>query len=145
MEDIAVSFPGGKRVDAHVGDFVIHTDQPVHQGGEGTAVGPFDLFLASLAACAGLYVLGFCQARSLSTDGLALRQHVDVDPTSKLPTRIRMEVQLPPSFPERYRAAIVRAAEGCKVKKTIAAGPVVEVVAVPSDAVDGAVAGATAA
>jgi hypothetical protein len=55
-----------------------------------------------------------------------------------------MEVQLPPSFPERYRAAIVRAAEGCKVKKTIAAGPAVEVVAAPSEAVGGDVAGATA-
>jgi ribosomal protein S12 methylthiotransferase accessory factor len=145
MNDIAVSFPGGKRVDAQVGDLVIHTDQPVDQGGEGTAVAPFDLFLASLATCAGLYVLGFCQARNLSTDGLALRQHVDVDPTTKLPSRIRMEVQLPPSFPERYRAAIVRAAEGCKVKKTIAAGPAVEVVAVPSDAVDGEVARARCA
>jgi ribosomal protein S12 methylthiotransferase accessory factor len=145
MNDVSVSFPGGKRVDAQVGNFVIHTDQPFDQGGAGTAAGPFDLFLASLATCAGLYVLGFCQARGLSTDGLALRQHVDVDPSTKLPSRIRMEVQLPPSFPERYRAAIVRAAEGCKVKKTIAAGPLVEVVAVPSDATKGEVAGATVA
>lgn len=129
MEGIAVSFPGGKRVDARVGGFVIHTDQPVEHGGEGSAVAPFDLFLASLATCAGLYVLGFCQARGLSTDGLELHQQVELEPTTKLPVRIRMEVLLPPSFPERYRAAIVRAAEGCKVKKTLAAAPAIEVVA----------------
>jgi ribosomal protein S12 methylthiotransferase accessory factor len=140
MHDIAVSFPGGKRVDARIGEFVIHTDQPVDQGGEGTAVAPFDLFLASVATCAGLYVLGFCQARSLSTDGLALHQHVDFDATTKLPSRIRMEVVLPPSFPERYRVAIVRAAEGCKVKKTVTAAPPIDVAALPSEPLDGVVA-----
>jgi ribosomal protein S12 methylthiotransferase accessory factor len=141
MHGITVSFPGAKRVDAHVGDFVIHTDQPVDQGGEGAAAAPFDLFLASIATCAGLYVLGFCQARGLSTDGLALRQYVDVDPMTKLPAGVRIELQLPRSFPEKYRAAVVRAAEGCKVKKTIAAQPAVEIMALPSDLEEGDVVG----
>ena len=127
MKDISVSFPGGKRVDAKVGEFVVHTDQPVDSGGAGSAVAPFDLFLASLATCAGIYVLGFCQARGLPTDGISLRQQVDLDPTTKLPTRIRLELVLPAAFPEKYRAAVVRAAEGCKVKKTIAAAPRIEV------------------
>jgi ribosomal protein S12 methylthiotransferase accessory factor len=131
MQDIAVSFPGGKRVDARIGPFVVHTDQPTDQGGEGSAVAPFDLFLASLATCAGLYVLGFCQTRGLSTEGLALYQRVEIDPVTKLPTRIRLEVALPPTFPEKYRVAVLRAAEGCKVKKTIAASPSIEVVAIP--------------
>jgi ribosomal protein S12 methylthiotransferase accessory factor len=129
MDDIEVSFPGGKRVDARVGAFVVRTDQPRESGGEESAVGPFDLFLASIATCAGLYVLGFCQARNLSTEGLSLRQHVELNPDTKLPTRMRIEVLLPASFPEKYRAAVVRAAEGCKVKKTIAASPIIEVVA----------------
>jgi ribosomal protein S12 methylthiotransferase accessory factor len=127
MDEIEVTFPGGKRVDAHMGPFVVHTDQPVEAGGEGSAVGPYDLFLASLATCAGIYVVGFCQARGLSTEGLTLRQRVEVDPATQLPRRIRMELGLPPSFPEKYRTAILRAAEGCKVKKSVAAAPVIEV------------------
>jgi ribosomal protein S12 methylthiotransferase accessory factor len=127
MEDIEVTFPGGKRIDARVGRHIVHTDQPLDAGGEATAVAPFDLFLASLAACAGLYVLGFCQARGISTDGLAIRQQADVDPATKLPSRICLRLQLPPSFPEKYRTAVVRAAEGCKVKKTIAAQPSIEI------------------
>ena len=64
MEDeMRVTFPGGKKVDAEYKGFVIRTDQPVHQGGEGTAPAPFDLFLASIATCAGIYVLSFCQNR----------------------------------------------------------------------------------
>jgi len=132
MDDIEVTFPGGKRVDARVGGFVVHTDQPVELGGEGSAVAPFDLFLASLATCAGIYVLGFCQARGLSTDGLAIRQHVEADPVTKLPSLISLELVLPPTFPEKYRVAVVRAAEGCKVKKTIAAAPALEVVVAPA-------------
>jgi ribosomal protein S12 methylthiotransferase accessory factor len=125
--DIEVSFPGGKRVDAHLGDLVVRTDQPVSQGGEGTAVAPFDLFLASIATCAGIYVLGFCQARALSTEGITLKQHVEFNPETKLPASIRLEIGLPATFPDKYREAVVRAAEGCKVKKTIASPPVIEV------------------
>jgi putative redox protein len=138
--DIEVSFPGGKRVDAQVGAHVIRTDQPASLGGEDTAPAPFDLFLASVATCAGIYVLGFCQARGLSTDGITLRQRMDYDETTKLPSRIRLELGLPPTFPEKYRTAIVRAAEGCKVKKTMAALPLIEVVAPAAPATAGAAA-----
>jgi putative redox protein len=122
MDPIEVTFPGGKRVDARVGSHVVHTDQPIEAGGEGSAVGPFELFLASVAACAGTYVLAFCEARRLPVEG-TLRQRTEVDPTSKLPTAVLLELTLPASFPEKYRAAVVRAAEGCKVKRTITAAP----------------------
>ena len=128
MEDIEVTFPGGKRVDAQVGPFVVRTDQPVEAGGTGSVVAPFDLFLASLATCAGIYVLGFCQARGLPTEGIRLRQRVEIDSSTKLPSHVRLELTLPASFPDKYRPAVVRAAEGCKVKKTIAAAPVIDVV-----------------
>ncbi len=128
MQDIEVSFPGGKRVDAQVGPFLVRTDQPVEDGGDGSALGPFDLFLASVATCAGIYVLGFCQARDIPMRGISLRQHVDIDPATKLARKIRLELTLPASFPEKYRVAITRAAEGCKVKKTIASAPAIDVV-----------------
>ncbi len=134
MMNIEVTFPGGKRVDAKVGEHVVRTDQPVEAGGGGSAVSPTDLFLASIATCAGFYVLAFCQARGLPTHEIGLRQHVELDASTKLPTRVRLEVQVPSSFPEKHLAAIVRAAESCKVKKTIAAGPRIEVLVARADA-----------
>lgn len=125
--DIRVSFPGGKRVDAELGGRVIATDQPPDLGGADSAPAPFDLFLASIATCAGIYMLGFCQARGLATEGLGLSQHVEYDPESKLPRHVKLELTLPPAFPEKYRSAIVRAAERCKVKQTIAAQPSFEI------------------
>jgi ribosomal protein S12 methylthiotransferase accessory factor len=97
--DIEVSFPGGKRVDARCGDFNVKTDQPQELGGDGSAIAPYDLFLASVATCAGVYVLGFCQARGLPTEGLALVQRHEVDPTTQLVGRIRLELTLPKAFP----------------------------------------------
>jgi putative redox protein len=130
--DIEVSFPGGKRVNAHFGGFEIETDQPRELGGAESAPGPYDLFLASLATCAGIYVLGFCQARGISTEGLRLTQENELDPETKLVRRVRIELHLPAGFPEKYRAAIVRTAEGCKVKKTLANPPTFEIVVAPS-------------
>ncbi len=126
--DIEVTFPGGKRVAAQVGAHRIETDQPVELGGQDSAPAPFDLFLASIATCAGIYLLGFVQARGLSSEGLCLRQVVETDPDSHLPCSVRLELTLPSGFPEKYRAAVVRAVENCKVKKTIAAAPKFEVV-----------------
>lgn len=127
--DIEVSFPGNKRVVAELPGHRIETDQPAELGGEDQAPAPYDLFLASLATCAGIYALGFLQARGLSTEGLRLRQHVELDPVSKLPSKVRLELTLPAGTPEKYRAAVVRAMEGCKVKKTLAAPPAFEVLA----------------
>jgi ribosomal protein S12 methylthiotransferase accessory factor len=126
--DIEITFPGGKRVDAQVGKHVIHTDQPESLGGADAEPAPFDLFLASIGTCAGIYALGFCQARGLPTEGLKVRQHVDFDPDTHLPSNVRLEVVVPSDFPDKYRSAILRAAEGCKVKKTIAAMPSFDVV-----------------
>jgi putative redox protein len=125
--DIAVSFPGGLRVDAQVGGHVLRTDQPASGGGEDSAPAPFDLFLASIATCAGIYALGYCRARNLSTQGLALVQRAELDPTTKLPNRITLRLTLPSGFPEHHRVAIQRAIASCKVKKTIAAAPAFEV------------------
>lgn len=131
--DIKVLFPGGKRVDAVVGTHVIRTDQPVSAGGADSAPAPFELFLASLASCAGIYILGFCQARGISTEGLELVQRHAVDPATKLLDAVTLELVLPRGFPERYREAIVRAAEGCKVKKTLAHAPTISVRARPAN------------
>lgn len=127
---IDVRFPGGKRVDAVVGGQVVHTDQAEAHGGGGTAPEPFDLFLASLATCAGLYVLVFCQARGIPTEELRLVQEQVVE-DGKL-ARVRLEVHLPANFPAKYVDAVRAAASGCRVKKTLLDPPQVEVVAVPA-------------
>ena len=119
MSDImTVVFPGNKRVHAIYGGFEIATDQAVDSGGEASAPEPYDLFLASLATCAGIYVLGFCQKRGIPSDDVRIVQKWDRDEKSNRVTAIRISIEVPPDFPEKYRPTLVRAANQCAVKKT---------------------------
>jgi ribosomal protein S12 methylthiotransferase accessory factor len=121
--EMTVSFPGGARVDAQFGAYTVHTDQPPHAGGEGTAPAPFSLFLASIATCAGIYVLGFCRQRGLPTDGIRIVQRSEGDSKTGMVKKLGLDIEVPPSFPERYYDALVRAANQCAVKKHIEAPP----------------------
>lgn len=121
--DMLISFPGGARVDARVGPFTVRTDQPVRGGGDDSAPTPFATFLASIGTCAGIYVLGFCRQRGLPTDGIHIVQRLEADPRSGLVGRIGLDIHVPPSFPAKYRAALVRAAEQCAVKKHFESPP----------------------
>lgn len=126
--EMTVSFPGGVAVNAEFRGHTVRTDQPAPHG-FGSAPAPFDLFLASLATCAGFYALRFCQERAIPTDAMALTLATRRDPESHKLATIRIALALPPGFPEKYRAAIVRAMDQCAVKKTILDPPAFEVVA----------------
>ena len=121
--ELNVRFPGGKRVDVEVGGFTILTDQLPRDGGDGSAPPPFYLFLGSIATCAGIYALGFCQSRNLSTEGLALSMDWDWDPKRPGPAGAALRLRLPQGFPEHYRDGIVKAMELCAVKKNIETPP----------------------
>jgi putative redox protein len=122
--EMIVDFPGGAKVDAHFSGFTVPTDQPVQGGGENSAPTPFALFLASLGTCAGIYVLGFCKQRNLPTEGIRLVQRMESNPATGMLIKIEIEIQVPPSFPEKYYDALIRSADQCKVKKTIENPPV---------------------
>jgi putative redox protein len=115
--EMAITFPGGARVDASFGPYVVPTDQPPQGGGEGMAPTPFAMFLASIGTCAGIYVLNFLRKRDLSSEGIRLIQRMHMDQATGMVEHIDLEIQVPSDFPERYHAALVRAAELCAVKK----------------------------
>lgn len=125
--EMVIDFPGGARVDAHFGPYTVMTDQPPQGGGEGSAPTPFALFLASLGTCAGIYVLGFCRQRGLPTEGIRVVQRMHSDPATGMLGLVELEIQVPPSFPEKYHEALIRSASQCAVKKHLEAPPAFDV------------------
>jgi putative redox protein len=121
--EMLIDFPGGARVDAHFGSFTVRTDQPP----EASAPTPFATFLASIGTCAGIYVLGFCQQRGLPTEGIQIVQRIHSNPSSGMVDKIDLEIQLPPTFPEKYKQAVIRSAELCAVKKHFENPPKIDV------------------
>lgn len=123
MKQMQILFPGGKKVDASYNGFTIKTDQSKAEGGKGSAPEPFALFLASIGTCAGIYVASFLQTRDIPTDDLKITLDFKWNDKTHHLDDIAMHIQLPPKFPEAYKAAVIRTAEMCTVKKHIANPP----------------------
>ncbi len=130
-KDLKVVFGENYRIDVEYKGFTVKTDQPVRDGGDGTAPSPFDYFLVSLAACAGYYALAFCKERKLATDGLSVSMATERGEASKMIDKVTVTLGLPAGFPEKYRFAIVKAVDHCTVKAHIQRAPQFEIVVAP--------------
>jgi ribosomal protein S12 methylthiotransferase accessory factor len=117
--EMLIDFPGGSRVDAHFGGFTVNTDQPPAS----SAPSPFEMFLASIGTCAGIYVLGFCQQRGLPTTDIRIVERVAHSQLTHMVEKIDLEIQVPATFPEKYRESLIRSAELCAVKKHLEKPP----------------------
>jgi len=120
--EIVVTLPGARRVDAKIARHTIRTDQPIDKGGQDSAPTPFDLFLASIGTCAGVFVQGFCAQRGIPTDDIRITERPRFSGEGTL-LEIDLDLQLPASFPEKYRTALVKVVEQCSVKRAIRAQP----------------------
>jgi putative redox protein len=130
-KELKVVFGDKYRIDVEYKGYVIKTDQPVRDGGDATAPSPFDLFLASLAACAGFYAAAFCKERKIPTEGLGVTMTTERGEVSKMIDKVTVTVDLPSGFPEKYRFALVKAVDHCTVKAHILRAPQFEIVTRP--------------
>lgn len=126
--NMQIYFEDGKKVNASYKGNVIKTDQSIEDGGEGSAPSPFDLFLASIGTCAGIYVKGFCDQRKIPTDDIKIIQTMEFSQETRLINKIALDIQLPPGFPEKYKDAVKNAANLCAVKKHLNNPPQIEVI-----------------
>jgi ribosomal protein S12 methylthiotransferase accessory factor len=122
-----IEHEGGLKFGAAVRDHIVFTDQPIGVGGSDSAVTPLELIGVALGSCIALYIVQFCQARSLATAGL----RVEVEQqTSKAPYRVSrydVNVVLPEGFPEEYRNAVERVARSCPAHNTLQHSPEIHV------------------
>jgi putative redox protein len=124
--DMIVTFPGNKKVNAEYKGFTIQTDQAVHAGGDGSAPAPFDLFLASIGTCAGIYVVYFCEKRGIPLDNIRVVQRMQRNAETRMIEKIAIDVEIPPDFPEKYRQPLINAVDLCAVKKHMVNPPAFE-------------------
>jgi putative redox protein len=131
--DLTVTLPGNKKVDATYKGFTIHTDQAKYAGGDESAPAPFDLFLASIGTCGGVYVVYFCEKRGIPFENIRLIQRMEKDPETKMIKKISLDIELPPDFPEKYKEGLIRAVDLCTVKRHIKDAPEFEIKTVTAE------------
>lgn len=122
--EIKIKLLDGKKVKAKINNYEVISDQSIEDGGESLAPNPFQYFLSSTAMCVGFYVNSFCKQRSISTDAIEIIQNdLDLDENNFYKRKFKIEIKLPSDFPEKYKAALMKTAEACTVKKVIMAQP----------------------
>ena len=121
--NMEIKLEGNKKISATINGQTIMTDQPARAGGDESAPAPFDLFLASIGTCAGIYVKNFCDQRGLSADDIKIIQKLSYNREKKLIDKIDLEIQLPDDFPEKYKEAVIKSANLCAVKRHLQDAP----------------------
>lgn len=123
---IEVSMLAGQQLKASFGDHEIISDQSIELGGQEQYPDPFSYFLASIPLCTTFYIRRFCQQRDIPTEGIkVIQENTNVD--DKYKKNIAMSVELPDSFPQKYKKALMAAANTCTVKKVVQAMPDFEI------------------
>lgn len=104
---IPISFAGGAKTIAKIGarEFIV---QNLDNDEEAAHPEPLELFLASIATCAGAYAFSFCSMRGISTDELGLKLVFDEEPDEPKIDKMEFKLSLPPDFPDKYRPEIIQ-------------------------------------
>lgn len=121
--ELKVTLEGGKKVATRIDNHVIMTDQPEKNGGTDSAPAPYDLFLASIATCAGFYVQSYCENRNIDSSGIEITMKARRDTKTKAVDGFITTIHVPKDIPQKLHNVFKKVAEQCAVKKTIMNNP----------------------
>ncbi|MGI6433679.1 MAG: OsmC family protein [Sphaerochaetaceae bacterium] len=127
LSEIKVNFLGRRQISVDYRGNTILTDQPVSAGGDGQAPTGFDLYVVSLAACAGFYVQLFCLKRQIPLDSVSMSMVPVFDPETDLLSNFNLVVKTNDQFPEKYKKTIHNLIDQCSVKKSLENPPKVNI------------------
>jgi len=122
--DVDVWHEFGDRFVIDIRGHELWVDQPVGDGGGDLGPTPTELFVASLASCAGFYAGRFLRRHGLSPDGLRVACRFDM--AEDRPARVRsitLAVSVGAALSPSQREALQRVVEHCTVHNSIRLSP----------------------
>lgn len=122
MGEIVTSYKGRMLFESECGEYTIETDVPLSMGGAGRAPKAPELFVASLGACIGSFVVDYCRRAGVDATGLTVTMSFEGANNPMRLVNLRARVDLPNGGEEaaKRRDAIQRVAEHCTLHETIA-------------------------
>jgi len=124
---LAIRNIGGLKFSAQTRKHEVIFDQPKEEGGEDRGMTPVELFIASLGACIGTYMVWFCERHKIAADGMRIDLSWASGENPTRISRIRANVNLPLKVPESIRPALFRTAKHCTIHNTLVHPPEVEI------------------
>ena len=122
-----VEYAGGMKLVARHRGFEMVSDQPTSGGGEGTAMTPTEVFVASLAMCVGVFVLYFAKRHGIPVEGMRIETDWQMAEGPRRVGAIQVAVTMPQAVSAQHRSALQRAAEQCVVHNTLHHEPKVSI------------------
>ena len=126
MARLTANYEGGTAFRMQCRGHQIFVDQPTDNGGADLAMTPPEMFAASISACIGHYVAGYCSQAGISTDGLQVLCDWGTAEKPKRIGEISFSVALP-GLPDSRRKAVERVASSCLLHATLLNPPQIEI------------------
>jgi putative redox protein len=104
-------------------EHTVRSDEPVTNGGSDTGPEPFELLLASLAACTAITLRMYARRKGWSLDGVRVEAGFDGAQGKRL---ILMSVSCTGELSAEQRARLIQIANACPVHKALTTGVMVE-------------------
>lgn len=127
VEEFKIELGKKKEVKVFCNGFTIKTDQKTEDGGSASFPTPVELFLASIGACTGTVIKTFCDVRKINTESIKLTQEIFRNNADNSIIKITFKLSLPSSFPEKYKKAVLKSMNSCKVKKHLISPPEINI------------------
>ena len=132
MTNITATLTSGMRVSMSNGRHEWVADEPIALGGTDTGPNPYELLLASLAACTCITLSYYCRRKGIVLESIKAsydfdRVHADDcencdDPRSGFIDKITSQVEISGDFDDAERKRLSEIVERCPVHKTLANG-----------------------
>ncbi len=132
MTQITATLTSGMAVRLSNGRHDWLADEPPEAGGTDTGPTPYELLLASLAACTCITISWYCQGKNLPLKSVSTtydfsRVHIDDckdcdEPSKGLIEKITSNVHIEGDFDDAQRKRLAQIAARCPVHKTLARG-----------------------
>ncbi len=122
-----IGYQGGKRLVARHRGLEAVSDQPESGGGENRALTPTELFIASLAMCAGVFVVYFAERHGIPLEGMQIEADYQMAEGPRRVASVALRIKMPASLTPQHQAALQRAAESCVVHNTLRRPPEISI------------------
>jgi uncharacterized OsmC-like protein len=128
MPTLSVSHQAADRFELEVRGHRVVCDQPVTAGGDDQGPTPTELFVASLAACAGFYARRFLARHHLDATGLRVEAAftMSADRPARVDT-IALRLLVPEPLEPNRRRALLAVVDHCTVHNSLRTTPEVRI------------------
>ena len=126
MSVITVRHDQGKRYVATAGEYSVFAGK-AEENPESNGMGPGQLFIAALGMCTLGDILPFCERHDIPPRSITVELDVERASDPSRAKSVNVTIKVGQKVPKAHQQAILRAAEQCYVRQSIAHGVDVKV------------------